>query len=48
MVQRPVQMGKLSISESFKMLTEGYVPECALLDTGVTVVTKDNLTTYTK
>jgi ribose transport system substrate-binding protein len=48
MVQRPVQMGKLSISESVKILTEGYVPGCALLDTGVTVVTKDNLTTYTK
>jgi ribose transport system substrate-binding protein len=48
MVQRPVQMGKLSISESKRILTEGYVPECALLDTGVTVVTKDNLTTYTK
>lgn len=48
MVQRPVQMGKLSISESMRILTEGFVPECALLDTGVTVVTKDNLTTYTK
>jgi ribose transport system substrate-binding protein len=48
MVQRPVQMGKLSISESFRILTEGFVPECALLDTGVTVVTKDNITTYTK
>ena len=48
MVQRPVQMGRLSISESKRILTEGYVPECALLDTGVTVVTKDNLTTYTK
>ena len=48
MVQRPVQMGKLSISESFKMLTEEYVPECALLDTGVTVVTLDNIDTYTK
>ena len=48
MVQRPVQMGKLSISEPFRMLTEGYVPECALLDTGVTVVTLDNITTYTK
>jgi ribose transport system substrate-binding protein len=48
MVQRPVQMGKLSISESYKILTEGYVPECALLDTGVTVVTQENLTTYTK
>jgi hypothetical protein len=41
-------MGKLSISESFRILTEGYVPECALLDTGVTVVTQENLTTYTK
>ena len=29
MVQRPVQMGKLSISESNRILTEGYVPECA-------------------
>jgi hypothetical protein len=48
MVQRPVQMGKLSISESQKILTQGYVPECALLDTGVTVVTAENLTTYTK
>lgn len=48
MVQRPVQMGKLSISESQKILAEGYVPECALYDTGVTVVTTDNLTTYTK
>lgn len=48
MVQRPVQMGKLSISQSFEILTKGLVPECALLDTGVTVVTKDNLTTYTK
>jgi ribose transport system substrate-binding protein len=48
MVQRPVQMGKLSISESHRILTEGFVPECALLDTGVTVVTADNLTTYTK
>ena len=48
MVQRPVQMGRLSISESKRILTEGYVPECALLDTGVTVVTKENLTSYTK
>jgi ribose transport system substrate-binding protein len=48
MVQRPVQMGKLSISQANDILTKGYVPECALLDTGVTVVTKDNLTTYTK
>jgi len=48
MVQRPVQMGVLSIRMSYEMLTEGAVPECALLDTGVTVVTKDNLDSYTK
>jgi ribose transport system substrate-binding protein len=48
MVQRPVQMGKLSISQSHDMLTQGFVPECALLDTGVTVVTADNLDSYTK
>jgi ribose transport system substrate-binding protein len=48
MVQRPVQMGVQSISQSFDILTKGVVPECALLDTGVTVVNKDNLTTYTK
>jgi hypothetical protein len=29
-------------------LTQGLVPECALLDTGVTVVTADNLESYTK
>ena len=48
MVQRPVQMGKLSISESQKILTHRYVPECALLDTGVTVVAGENLATYTE
>ena len=48
MVQRPVQMGKLSISQSYEILTQGLVPECALLDTGVTVVTADNLESYTK
>jgi ribose transport system substrate-binding protein len=48
MVQRPVQMGRLSISQSFEILTQGLVPECALLDTGVTVVTVDNLDSYTK
>jgi ribose transport system substrate-binding protein len=48
MVQRPVQMGKLSISQSFEILTQGLVPECALLDTGVTVVTAENLDSYTK
>jgi ribose transport system substrate-binding protein len=48
MVQRPVQMGVLSISQSFEILTQGFVPECALLDTGVTVVTLENLDTYTK
>jgi ribose transport system substrate-binding protein len=48
MVQRPVQMGKLSISQSYEILTQGLVPECALLDTGVTVVTSENLDSYTK
>src|SRR5215217_644689 len=48
MVQRPVQMGKLSISQSYEILTQGLVPECALLDTGVTVVTTENLNSYTK
>jgi ribose transport system substrate-binding protein len=48
MVQRPVQMGKLSISQSYEILTQGLVPECALLDTGVTVVTTENLDSYTK
>lgn len=48
MVQRPVQMGVLSIREAYEILTQGLVPECALLDTGVTVVTLENLDTYTK
>lgn len=48
MVQRPVQMGVLSIKNSYDIVTQGFVPECAILDTGVTVVTKDNLDTYTK
>ena len=48
MVQRPVQMGVLSIRNAYDILTQGYVPECALLDTGVTVVTSENLDSYTK
>jgi ribose transport system substrate-binding protein len=48
MVQRPVQMGVLSISQANDILTQGFVPECALLDTGVTVVTLENLDSYTK
>jgi ribose transport system substrate-binding protein len=48
MVQRPVQMGVLSISQAYEILTQGLVPECALLDTGVTVVTAENLDSYTK
>ncbi len=48
MVQRPVQMGVLSIREAYEILTQGMVPECALLDTGVTVVNLDNLDSYTK
>jgi hypothetical protein len=41
-------MGSLSISQSYEILTQGFVPECALLDTGVTVVTAENLDSYTK
>ena len=48
MVQRPVQMGVLSIRNAYEILTEGFVPDCAILDTGVTVVTAENLDTYTK
>lgn len=48
MVQRPVQMGVLSIKFATDILTKGLVPDCALVDTGVTVVTKDNLNNYTK
>ena len=48
MVQRPVQMGVLSIEWGYNILTGKAMPECANIDTGVTVVTKDNLNSYTK
>jgi ribose transport system substrate-binding protein len=48
MVQRPVQMGVLSIQYANDIVTKGAVPDCAIVDTGVTVVTKDNLDSYTK
>ena len=48
MVQRPVQMGVLSIQWGYDILTGAATPECALLDTGVTVVNLDNLDNDTK
>ena len=48
MVQRPVQMGVLSIQWANNILTGAATPECALLDTGVTVVTLENIDSYTK
>lgn len=48
MVQRPVQMGVLSIELANDILTGGATPSCALVDTGVTVVTAENLDSYTK
>jgi ribose transport system substrate-binding protein len=48
MVQRPVQMGVLSIQWAYDILTGAATPDCVNVDTGVTVVNKDNLTTYTK
>jgi ribose transport system substrate-binding protein len=48
MVQRPVQMGVLSIEWAYNILTGAATPDCANLDTGVTVVTIDNLDSYTK
>jgi ribose transport system substrate-binding protein len=48
MVQRPVQMGILSIQWSYDILTGAAMPDCAVVDTGVTVVTIDNIDNYTK
>jgi len=46
MVQRPVTMGQLSVENLVKQINgEASAGD---IDTGVTVVTKDNLTTYTK
>ena len=47
MVQRPVQMGVLSIQWGYDILTGAATPDCALVDTGVTVVTMENLDNYT-
>lgn len=46
MVQKPVQMGSLSV-QWLKDLVEGKA-QPKTIDTGVTVVTKENLKTYTK
>ncbi len=48
MVQRPVQMGVLSILYASEILTGGEEPACAIVDTGVTVVTEANMNDYTK
>jgi ribose transport system substrate-binding protein len=48
MVQRPVQMGVLSIQWAHDILTGAATPDCANLDTGVTVVTAENIDSYTK
>ena len=48
MVQRPVQMGVLTVQWAYDILTGKAKPPFQNIDTGVTVVTKDNLTTYTK
>ncbi|HEY8448405.1 MAG TPA: sugar-binding protein [Thermomicrobiales bacterium] len=48
MVQRPVQMGRLSIEWAYKILTGAATPPCTNIDTGVTVVTKENLDSYQK
>jgi len=48
MVQRPVQMGVLSIQWANDILTGAATPTCAIVDTGVTVVNLENLDNYTK
>lgn len=48
MVQRPTQMGILSIRWANDLLTGAATPDCAIIDTGVTVVTTKNLDSYTK
>ena len=44
----PVQMGILSIQWAYDILTGAATPDCAIVDTGVTVVTLENLNDYTK
>mgnify|MGYP000165088158 CR=1 FL=1 len=48
MVQRPVQMGVLTVQWAHDILTGKAKPPFENIDTGVTVVTKDNLNSYTK
>ena len=48
MVQRPVQMGVLTVQWAYDILTGKAKPPFQNIDTGVTVVTKENLNSYTK
>jgi ribose transport system substrate-binding protein len=48
MVQRPVQMGVLTVQWAYDILTGKEEPPFQNIDTGVTVVTKENLNSYTK
>ncbi len=48
MVQRPVQMGRLAVQWSHDILTGLAYPECTNIDTGVTVVTAENMNSYSK
>jgi ribose transport system substrate-binding protein len=48
MVQRPVQMGVLTVQWAYDILTGKAKPPFKNIDTGVTVVTKENLNSYTK
>lgn len=48
MVQRPVQMGILTVQWAYDILTGKARPPFQNIDTGVTVVTKENLHSYTK
>lgn len=47
MVQRPVTMGRMTVEHLFAQI-QGQEPQSKDIDTGVTVVTKDNLSGYTK
>jgi ribose transport system substrate-binding protein len=47
MVQRPVTMGSLAVEHLVAQI-QGQEAQPKDIDTGVTVVTKDNMTSYTK
>lgn len=47
MVQRPITMGKLSVETLADMIKNGTAPT-EDIDTGCTIVTKDNINSYTK